>query len=142
MRVLRVLFVCVHNAGRSQMAEAFARHLAADAVEVASAGTLPGGTLDPTVVEAMAERHIDISRARPKVIEQSMVDVADRVYTMGCAIDEACPAVFIPSEDWGLDDPAGQPIERVREIRDQVEAKVRELLHALGVPVRASLSGG
>ena len=133
---MRVLFVCVHNSGRSQMAEAFARALARDGghdgLEFESAGTVAGGELNPTVVEAMAERGIDISLARPKLIEQTMVDDAEGVYAMGCAIDEACPAVFVPSEDWGLDDPAGLHIERVREIRDQVEAKVRELLVRIG----------
>jgi arsenate reductase len=125
---VNILFVCVHNSGRSQMAEVFARRLASEAIEVASAGTVPGGEMNPVVVAAMAERGIDISGARPKVIEQAMVDAADLVFTMGCAIDESCPAVFIPSEDWGLDDPAGQPIEVVRRIRDQVESKIRELL--------------
>jgi arsenate reductase len=125
---VNILFVCVYNSGRSQMAEVFARRLASEAIEVASAGTVPGGEMNPVVVAAMAERGIDISSARPKVIEQAMVDAADLVFTMGCAIDESCPAVFIPSEDWGLDDPAGQPIEVVRRIRDQVESKVRELL--------------
>ena len=129
---MKVLFVCVHNSGRSQMAEAFARELGAGAVEVESAGTVPGGRLNPVVVEAMAESGIDISGATPKIIEQSMVDAADLVYTMGCAIDKACPAVFIPSEDWGLDDPAGQPIETVRVIRDQVEARVHEMLQKVG----------
>ncbi len=130
----RVLFVCVHNSGRSQMAEAFTRELSGGVVEAASAGTVPGGEMDPTVVEAMAERGIDISSNRPKVIEQAMVDSADRVYTMGCAVDELCPAVFIPSEDWGLDDPAGQPLEVVRLVRDEVETRVRALLQELGPP--------
>jgi arsenate reductase len=125
---VNILFVCVHNSGRSQMAEAFAKYMAGNAVEVASAGTVPGGEMNPLVVAAMAERGIDISGACPKLIQQAMVDMADLVFTMGCAIDESCPAVFIASEDWGLDDPAGQPIETVRRIRDEVEAKVRALL--------------
>ena len=124
----RVLFVCVHNTGRSQMAEAFARRLSGGALSVNSAGTVPGGALNPVVVEAMLERGIDISAGQPKVINQAMVDEADRVITMGCAIDEACPVVFIPSEDWGLDDPEGQPLEAVRRIRDEVESCVRALL--------------
>jgi arsenate reductase len=130
---MRLLFVCVHNAGRSQMAEAFARRLAGEAVEVESAGTLPGGGINAVVVQAMAERGLDISGAVPQVIAQSMVDAADRVYTMGCAIDEACPAVFVATDDWGLDDPAGEGLERVRAIRDQVEAKMRDLLGEIGV---------
>jgi protein-tyrosine-phosphatase len=125
---VNILFVCVHNSGRSQMAEAFAKCMVGNALEVASAGTVPGGEMDPTVVAAMAERGIDISGAHPKLIEQAMVDTADLVFTMGCAIDESCPAAFIPSDDWGLDDPARQPIEVVRQIRDEVEAKVRALL--------------
>ena len=129
---MNILFVCVHNSGRSQMAEGFAKHLGGNAVDVASAGTVPGGEMNPTVVAAMAERGVDISGARPKLIDQRMVDAADLVFTMGCAIDESCPAVFIPSEDWGLDDPAGQPIEVVHRIRDEVEAKVRALLERVG----------
>ena len=129
---MNILFVCVHNSGRSQMAEAFAKRMARNAVDVASAGTVPGGETNPVVVAAMAERGIDISGARPKLIEQAMVDAADLVFTMGCAIDESCPAVFIPSEDWGLADPAGQPIEVVRRIRDEIEVKVRVLLQRVG----------
>ena len=110
------------------MAEAFAKRMARNAVDVASAGTVPGGEMNPVVVAAMAERGIDISGARPKLIEQVMVDAADLVFTMGCAIDDSCPAVFIPSEDWGLDDPAGQSLEVVRRIRDEIEVKVRVLL--------------
>ena len=112
--------------------EAFAKRMARNAVDAASAGTVPGGEMNPTVVAAMAERGIDISEARPKLIQQAMVDAADLVFTMGCAIDESCPAEFTPSEDWGLDDAAGQPIEVVRRIRDEVEAKVRALLERVG----------
>jgi arsenate reductase len=131
--VTSILFVCVHNAGRSQMAEAFADVLSGGALRAASAGTMQSGTLNPVVVRAMAERGIDISRKRPKVVDQAMVDGADRVYTMGCAIDESCPAVFIPSEDWGLDDPAGEPIDVVRRIRNEIEQRIRTLLGELGV---------
>jgi len=129
---VKILFVCVHNSGRSQMAEAFAKRMAKNAVDVASAGTVPGGEMNPMVVAAMAERNIDISGARPKLIQQAMVDAADLVFTMGCAIDASCPAVFTPSEDWGLDDPVGQPMEVVRRIRGEVEAKVRALLERMG----------
>ncbi len=130
---MKVLFVCVHNSGRSQMAEAFTRVLSGGAVDARSAGTLPGGALNPVVAQAMEERDIPLTGQYPKVIDQQMVDEADHAYTMGCAIDEACPAVFVPSEDWGLDDPAGQPIETVRRIRDEVEAKVRAMLAGMGV---------
>ena len=127
----RVLFVCVHNAGRSQMAEAFTRHLSGGLVEASSAGTVASDALNPAVVQAMADRGISLAGQAPKLITQEMVDAADRAITMGCAIDESCPAAFIPSEDWGLDDPAGQPLEPVRRIRDQVEARVRALLDEL-----------
>ena len=126
-----VLFVCVHNSGRSQMAEAFTRHLSGERVHAESAGTVVSHALNPMAVEAMREIGIDISRQHPKLITQDMVDRADRVYTMGCAIDEACPAVFIPSEDWGLDDPAGKDIDAVRRIRDQVHERVERMLDEL-----------
>ena len=124
----RVLFACVHNSGRSQMAEAFARRLADGAIEVGSAGTLPADRVNPVVVEAMTEKGIDISANEPKLITQKMADRADRVVTMGCTIAQACPALLTPTEDWGLDDPEGKTIEEVREIRDQIEARVRRLV--------------
>ncbi len=130
---VKVLFVCIHNSGRSQMAEAFTRALSGGAVNARSAGTLPGSTLNPVVTQAMEERSIPLTGHYPKVIDQHMVDEADYAYTMGCAIDEACPAVFVPSEDWGLDDPAGQPIETVRRIRDEVEVRVRAMLDSMGI---------
>ena len=94
---------------------------------------MPGSELNPLVAQAMVERGIPLTGHYPKLIDQRMVDEADYAFTMGCAIDEACPAVFVPSEDWGLDDPAGQPIETVRRIRDEVEAKVRAMLDGMGV---------
>ena len=124
----RYLFVCVHNSGRSQMAEAFTRYLSNGAVEAESAGTEPSQAVNPVVVEAMAEIGIDLAGHYPKVISHDMVDRADSVFTMGCSIDESCPATFVPSEDWGLEDPAGRGIDHVRGIRDRIEAKVRELL--------------
>ncbi len=129
----RILFVCVHNSGRSQMAEAFLKHLAHGAIEAESAGTIPSEKVNPVVVEAMREDGIDISRNKPKLLTQDMVDRADHVFTMGCSIEEACPAVFVPSEDWGLEDPESKSIEDVRRIRDQIESKVREVLASLGV---------
>ena len=124
----KYLFVCVHNSGRSQMAEAFTRHLSKGVVEAESAGTEPSQGVNPVVVEAMAEIGIDLTGHYPKVISQDMVDRADSVFTMGCSIDESCPATFVPSEDWGLEDPAGMGIDHVRRIRDQIKAKVRDLL--------------
>jgi protein-tyrosine-phosphatase len=110
------------------MAEAFTRILSGGNVEAVSAGTIGGSELNPMVVEAMRERGIDITGQHPRLLTQEMVSAADYAYTMGCAIDDVCPAVFVPSEDWRLDDPAGQPLEKVREIRDLLEAKVRATL--------------
>ena len=130
-----VLFVCVHNAGRSQMAAGWLRHLAGDAVEVRSAGTLPGDRVNPAAVEAMAEAGIDISDQRPTVLTTDAVEVSDVVITMGCG--DACP-VFPGKRylDWQLDDPAGKGVDSVRPIRDEIEQRVRGLLEELGVPAR------
>lgn len=93
-----------------------------------SAGTMPTEQVNPVVVEAMQEKGIDISGAMPKILTQDMADDAHQVITMGCSIEEACPATFMLTEDWGLDDPAGQPLEEVRRIRDQIEQMVTELV--------------
>lgn len=125
-----VLFVCVHNAGRSQMAAGWLRHLAGDGVEVLSAGSAPAGTINPVAVEAMAEVGIDIAAQQPKLLSDSAVQASDVVITMGCG--DACP--FYPGkryEDWKLDDPAGQGIEAVRPIRDEIRRRVEELLASL-----------
>jgi arsenate reductase (thioredoxin) len=122
-----VLFVCVHNAGRSQMAAGWFRHLAGDRVEVRSAGSEPAERINPVAVEAMREVGIDITAARPRVLTTEAVRASDVVITMGCG--DACPVY--PGkryEDWALDDPAGQGIEPVRPIRDDIEHRVRELL--------------
>jgi len=128
--VQRVLFVCVHNAGRSVMAEALFNELAAGRAEASSAGTIPGGGPHPVVVEAMREVGLDVAGHRGRLLTDDMVRSADRVITMGCAVDEqACPAVrYANVEDWGLPDPKGQPIERVREIRDEIRRRVEVLL--------------
>ena len=128
----RVLFVCVHNAGRSQMAEAFLNAADSDLLQAESAGTMPTERVNPVVAEAMLEAGIDIRDNSPKVLTQEMADEADLIIAMGCAIDDACPATFLPAEDWGLDDPAGQPMETVRRIRDQIKVKVAELLESEG----------
>jgi len=130
----RVLFICTHNAGRSQMAEAFLRHLARGAVEAESAGTTPSERVNPVVVEAMKEKGIDISRNRPKLLTLEMAERADRVVTMGCSVEKMCPAAFVPSEDWSLEDPQGKPIEEVRQIRDEIERRVKRLLAELKLP--------
>jgi len=127
-----VLFVCVHNAGRSQMAAGWLRSLAGDAVEVRSAGSVPGDQVNPAAVAAMAEVGIDISDQRPKVLTPDAVEASDVVITMGCG--DACP-VFPGKRylDWPLEDPAGQGVESVRPIRDEIEVRVRGLLDELGV---------
>ena len=126
--VKRVLFACVHNSGRSQMAEAFAKHHANGAMEFESAGTMPADRVNPAVVAAMREKGIDISANRPKLLTQGVADRVDNVITMGCSIEEACPALLTPTEDWGLEDPEDKPIEAVREIRDEIDARVRRLV--------------
>jgi arsenate reductase len=125
-----VLFVCVHNAGRSQMAAGYLRALGGDAVEVLSAGSAPGGAVNPVAVEAMAEEGIDISAAIPTMLTTDSVREADVVITMGCG--DACP-VFPGKryEDWALADPAGQGIDSVRVIRDEIRERVVTLLREL-----------
>ena len=125
-----VLFVCVHNAGRSQMAAGFLEHLGGEKVNVYSAGSAPKDSINPVAVEAMREKGIDISGRSPKVLTTESVQASDVVITMGCG--DACP--FFPGkryEDWVLDDPAGKGIEDVRRIRDQIEARVKRLLQDL-----------
>ena len=125
-----VLFVCVHNAGRSQMAAAFLTHLAGDRVEVRSAGSAPANSINPAVVEALKEVGIDISNEQPKVLTTSAVEQSDVVITMGCG--DACP--FFPGKrylDWVLPDPAGQGVVDVRPIRDQIKKLVEELIPTL-----------
>ena len=126
-----VLFVCVHNAGRSQMAAGWLRHLAGDAVEVRSAGSAPAETVNPAAVEAMREVGIDITDQTPKKLEYDTAQSSDVIITMGCG--DACP--YFPGkryEDWQLDDPAGQGIEAVRPIRDEIRRRVEELVASLG----------
>ncbi|SCL72218.1 arsenate reductase [Micromonospora citrea] len=125
-----VLFVCVHNAGRSQMAAGWLRHLAGDAVEVRSAGSAPAGTVNPAAVEAMREVGVDISDQSPKLLEYATAESSDVIVTMGCG--DACP-VFPGKryEDWKLADPAGQDVEAVRPIRDEIRARVERLLREL-----------
>ena len=127
----QVLFVCLHNSGRSQMAAAFMERLANGVVAVDSAGTMPSDTVNPVVVDAMKEKGLDVSEGKPKLLTQDMTDAADRIITMGCSIEEACPATFVPNEDWGLEDPSGKAIEEVRAIRDEVQVRVKRLLAEL-----------
>ena len=130
-----VLFVCVHNAGRSQMAAGFLTALSGGAVEVRSAGSMPADQVNPVAVDAMAEVGIDIRAEQPKVLTTEAVQASDVVVTMGCG--DACP--YFPGkryEDWVLEDPAGQGIESVRPIRDEIRGRILTLLDELGVPAR------
>lgn len=125
-----VLFVCVHNAGRSQMAAGYLRHLSKGKVEVLSAGSAPKDSINPIAIAVMAEEGIDIASEQPKVLTTDAVLSSDVVITMGCG--DACP--FYPGkryEDWVLEDPAGQSLEKVREIRDQIKVRVIQLLSEL-----------
>ncbi|MBF6359337.1 arsenate reductase ArsC [Nocardia farcinica] len=131
----RVLFVCVHNAGRSQMAAAFLAHLAGAAVEVDSAGSDPADHINPVAVEAMREVGLDLAGRRPQRLTYAAVDAADVVITMGCG--DACPVLpGTTYRDWKLDDPAGEGIDAVRPIRDEIRARIEELVAEL-VPDRA-----
>jgi arsenate reductase (thioredoxin) len=130
-----VLFVCVHNAGRSQMAAGWLRHLAGDAVEVRSAGSEPADQINPVAVRAMREAGIDITAEQPKKLEYATAQASDVIITMGCG--DACP--IFPGkryEDWNLDDPAGQPIETVRRIRDEIRTRIEKLVAKLTASTR------
>ncbi|WP_128435362.1 arsenate reductase ArsC [Streptomyces cyaneus] len=132
-----VLFVCVHNAGRSQMGAAFLTHLGGDRVEVRSAGSAPADAVNPAVVEAMAEVGIDVSAETPKILTTEAVQSSDVVITMGCG--DSCP--IFPGKrylDWQLEDPAGQGVDAVRPIRAEIERRVRDLLAELGIPAASA----
>ena len=123
------LFVCVHNAGRSQMAEAFAKRRGLEAV---SAGTMPTAAVNPTVVQAMKEKGIDISSGTPKILTTEMINNATHVFTMGCSVEEVCPKPMLAKMqkklvDWKIDDPKGKTLDEVRRIRDEVERRVAAL---------------
>ncbi|PVE63703.1 arsenate reductase ArsC [Microbacterium testaceum] len=125
-----VLFVCVHNAGRSQMAAGYLQHLAGDRIDVLSAGSAPKDAINPTAIAAMAEEGIDISANHPKILTVDAVKTSDAVITMGCG--DACP--IFPGkryEDWELDDPAGQDLDAVRRIRDDIKGRVEGLIASL-----------
>jgi arsenate reductase len=126
-----VLFVCVHNSGRSQMAEAFFNLLAAGKFVSSSAGTFPSESVNQLVVNAMEEVDIDISDNKPKLLTQDMLDGAQKVITMGCNVEDACPANMIITEDWGLDDPNGQNLDTIRVIRNKIRNKVLAILNEM-----------
>jgi protein-tyrosine-phosphatase len=128
----KILFVCIANAGRSQMAAAFANLYGKGRVMASSGGTNPAEEVHPVVVEAMLERGIDISQNKPSRISPTELEEADQVIVMGCGAEGFCPAPLLKKvEDWALDDPKGQPLEKVRKIRDEIEERVRLLISAL-----------
>ena len=126
---MKFLFVCIENAGRSKMAEAFAKSIGLNA---SSAGTVPASEVNQTVVKVMEEAGIEISQSKPRYLDSQMIDEADRIILMGCSVESVCPAVLLgkmkkKSEDWNLDDPKGKSIEEVRKIRDEILKRVRAL---------------
>jgi arsenate reductase (thioredoxin) len=131
--VKTVVFVCVHNSGRSMMAEAFFNQLAQGKANALSAGTQPGDKVNPTVVEAMREVGIDIGANKPKMLTFEMVEKAEKMITMGCEAEAGavCPASFIETEDWALEDPKDKPMETVRKIRDEIKNRVSRLISEL-----------
>ena len=128
-----ILFVCIHNSGRSQMAEAFFNKLAGGKAIGLSAGTQPSDKVNPVVVEVMREVGIDISSNKPKALTMDMAEKADKMITMGCGAEAGavCPASFIETEDWALKDPEGKSLKEVRGIRDEIKEKVNKLLNEM-----------
>ncbi len=129
--IRHVLFVCVHNTGRSQMAEAFFNIGASQNYKARSAGTSPAGGVNEMVIAAMKELDIDLTDNRSKLLTDTMLDEAEKVITMGCNVEEVCPANMTITEDWGLEDPKDQSIEKVRMIRDEVKIRVDKLIKDL-----------
>jgi protein-tyrosine-phosphatase len=128
----KVLFACVENAGRSQMAEGFFKKLAPDGYQGISAGTVPVSEINPLAVQAMKEVDIDISHNKSKLVTTEMISESDSVVNMGCMDKESCPALFVEDvAEWGIEDPKGKPIEDIRRIRDSIEIKVKELVSEL-----------
>lgn len=135
----KVIFVCIHNSGRSQMAEAFAKKLGEGKIIAESAGTAPGGELNPQAVAVMEEIGYDMSSHYSKLMTPEMTASADKVITMGCGVNvddidhggPVCPLVLVEAEDWGLEDPKGQPVEKVRAIRDEIKTRVEKLIEEL-----------
>jgi protein-tyrosine-phosphatase len=128
-KLKKILFVCVENAGRSQIAEGFVKHYGSSKIEAISAGTMPSKEVNPLVVQVMQEKGIDISKNKPKQIITQMVKDADTIIVMGCSAHGFCPAPLLNKViDWNIEDPKGKPLEKVREIRDKIEKKVRELI--------------
>lgn len=128
----RILFVCVENAGRSQMAEVFANYYGKGKLVASSAGVMLADRVNPVVVEVMKEKGIDISQNQPRLLTLRIAEEADRIITMGCSVEEICPTPLLKNViDWGLEDPKGKPIEKVRQISDEIEDRVKELISEL-----------
>jgi arsenate reductase len=128
----KLLFVCVENAGRSQMAEAFAKSYGKGKVEVKSAGTMPAKEVNSVVVQVMREKEIDLSANKPKLITNQMILEADKIIVMGCSAQGFCPAPLLNKViDWGIEDPKDKPIEKVRDIRDEIEERVKKLIEEM-----------
>jgi protein-tyrosine-phosphatase len=128
----KLLFVCVENAGRSQIAEAFAKKYGRGRVEAESAGTMPAREVNSAVVQVMREKGIDLSANKPKLITNQMVLEADKIIVMGCSAEGFCPAPLLNKVvDWGIEDPKDKPIEKVREIRDEIERRVKKLIEEI-----------
>jgi len=128
----KILFVCVENAGRSQMAEGFFRKFALQEFLPLSAGTKPTSEINPLAVQVMKEVGIDITRQKPKILSDDMIKKSAKIVNMGCMDKESCPALFVNNIlDWNISDPKGKPIEQVRKIRDEIETKVKELVAGL-----------
>lgn len=125
-----VLFICIHNAGRSQMAEAFFNRMAGGKARAISAGSQPADGVNPLAAQAMNEVGLDISRNKPKLLTPEMMDGVDRAVTMGCG--DVCPVTTVPTDDWELEDPKDKNIERVRIIRDEIKARVSDLIKENG----------
>ncbi|MEN8615278.1 arsenate reductase ArsC [Dehalogenimonas sp. THU2] len=132
MVLKKVLFVCIHNSGRSKMAEAFFNHYAHGEAVAESAGTEPGDSVNPVVVEAMKELGFDLSASLPRLLTFEMTQGIEKAITMGC-MDNACPVIAAPKEDWALTDPKGKDLTTVRQIRDEIKQRVLDLIKALGI---------
>jgi arsenate reductase (thioredoxin) len=128
VKLKKVIFVCVHNAGRSQMAEAFFNHLAGESARAISAGSQPADIVNPAAVQVMQEAGLTIARKKPRRLTPELLEGVDMAITMGCGEDAACPSAWIQTVDWALEDPAGKPLEQVRKIRDEIRHKVEQLI--------------
>lgn len=126
----KVLFVCVENACRSQMAEAFFNKLASGKAIAMSAGTKPSNMVNPKAIDVMKDVGIDMSKQKPKLLIQEMIQKADKLITMGCEVD-FCPAPYLKTEDWNIEDPSGKSIENFREVRDKIRQKVEKLIEEM-----------